>query len=143
MNKIAIIGASGHGKVVADIAHLSGYDEIVFLDDNPHKKNCGRYPVIGKTQDFNLMDCDVFVAIGNEEIRNRMQDEIEKKGKNSIPVLIHPNATVAEGVTIGNGTVIMAGAIIPRAPPVGIGNENKKRMRPRPYPSLRSVRRTC
>ena len=26
--KIVIIGASGHGKVVADIAKLNGYDEI-------------------------------------------------------------------------------------------------------------------
>ena len=37
MKKIIIIGASGHGKVVADVARLNGYDEIVFLDDSkPH-----------------------------------------------------------------------------------------------------------
>ena len=34
MNKLVIIGASGHGKVIADIAIKSGYEEIVFLDDN-------------------------------------------------------------------------------------------------------------
>ena len=32
--KLTIIGASGHGKVVADIARLNGYDEIDFLDDD-------------------------------------------------------------------------------------------------------------
>lgn len=34
MKKIAIVGASGHGKVVADIAKKNGYESIVFLDDN-------------------------------------------------------------------------------------------------------------
>lgn len=32
--KLVIIGASGHGKVIADIAKKNGYHEIVFLDDN-------------------------------------------------------------------------------------------------------------
>lgn len=36
--KIVIIGASGHGKVVANIAKLNGYDEILFLDDDTSKK---------------------------------------------------------------------------------------------------------
>lgn len=40
VKKLVIIGASGHGKVVADIAMLNGYNEIVFLDDNPNTKNC-------------------------------------------------------------------------------------------------------
>ena len=32
--RIVIVGASGHGKVIADIANKNGYTEIVFLDDN-------------------------------------------------------------------------------------------------------------
>ena len=32
-NRLIIIGASGHGKVVADIAKLNGYTNIAFLDD--------------------------------------------------------------------------------------------------------------
>ena len=46
MKKIVIIGASGHGKVVADIATLNGYDEIFFLDDNEETK-------VGYEQDVN------------------------------------------------------------------------------------------
>ena len=37
-DKIVIIGASGHGKVVADIAKLNGYQEIVFVDDDINKR---------------------------------------------------------------------------------------------------------
>lgn len=45
--KLTIIGASGHGRVVADIAVLCGYEEVEFLDDDPSIKNCGRWPVVG------------------------------------------------------------------------------------------------
>ena len=45
MRKLAIIGASGHGRVVADIARRNGYKEIVFLDDNDSIHECGGYPV--------------------------------------------------------------------------------------------------
>lgn len=30
---LAILGASGHGKVLADIAELTGWDKVVFFDD--------------------------------------------------------------------------------------------------------------
>lgn len=48
MRKLAIVGASGHGKVVVDIARKNGYSEIVFLDDDGNIRECGVYPVIGK-----------------------------------------------------------------------------------------------
>ncbi|WP_176754456.1 PglD-related sugar-binding protein [Pseudobutyrivibrio sp. 49] len=38
-----IIGASWHGKVIADIALRCGYDEVVFLDDNPAVKKMNIY----------------------------------------------------------------------------------------------------
>ena len=47
--KLVIIGASGHGKVVADIAKKNGYHEIVFLDDDENIHECGGYPVIGRS----------------------------------------------------------------------------------------------
>ena len=102
--KLTIIGASGHGKVVADIARLNGYNRIVFLDDNPEVSTCGIYPVIGKT-DKNV-DGDLFVAIGNSEIRKRLAE-----GRTLIN-LIHPNAVIADGVQIGEGSAVMAGVII-------------------------------
>ncbi|WP_458251695.1 PglD-related sugar-binding protein, partial [Ligilactobacillus salivarius] len=46
MKKLVILGAGGHGKVVADIAVKNGYEEIVFLDDN--KTSCAGFSVVGK-----------------------------------------------------------------------------------------------
>ena len=47
--KLILIGASGHGKVVADIANKNGYSEILFLDDNDDLNKCDKYTVIGKS----------------------------------------------------------------------------------------------
>ena len=33
MKSIAVYGASGHGRVVADIAMTNGYDEVIFIQD--------------------------------------------------------------------------------------------------------------
>ncbi len=33
MSRLAVLGASGHGKVVADCAELVGWSDIVFFDD--------------------------------------------------------------------------------------------------------------
>ena len=116
MNRLIIIGASGHGKVVADIAILNGYNDIVFLDDNENLKESASYPVVGKCNE--APDGDVFVAIGNNQIRRRWMEFYENRHQ---PVLIHPNAVVANSVTIGQGSVVMAGAVINPGASIGRG----------------------
>ena len=120
MKKIAILGASGHGKVVADIAKKNGYDSIVFLDDDETVISCGAYPVIGKTKEASDFECDVIVAIGNAKIRQRMQEELLHSGTRVVS-LVHPNAVIAEDVEIGIGTVVMAGAVINSGARIGDG----------------------
>ena len=107
MKQLAIIGASGHGKVVADIARLNGYEKIVFLDDFKRIESFFGYEVIGRSDLAMDKDCDAFVAIGNGETRKAIMEKLE-----NVVTLIHPNAVVAEKAKIGRGTVIMAGAVI-------------------------------
>ena len=109
MKRLIIIGASGHGKVVADIARLRGYEDILFLDDNQDLTNCGKYPVVGKSSEINKFDGNVIVAIGNAKIRQKLQQSIDST---RLVTLIHPDAVVAEDVSISYGSVIMAGVII-------------------------------
>jgi hypothetical protein len=45
--RLIILGASGHGKVAADIVMRSGYEEILFLDDSPQAGSCLGWPVLG------------------------------------------------------------------------------------------------
>ena len=100
-DKLVIIGASGHGKVIADIAKLNGYKEIIFLDDDITKTKNGKYDVVGTGKDIDkyLDQCDYFVAIGNNDIRKQIAEKLEDK-KIIQPVLIHPAATVDETAKI-------------------------------------------
>lgn len=118
MKKLAIIGASGHGKVIADIARKNGYKEIVFLDDNKDLRECGGYPVTGSSSDANHIDADVIVGIGNTDIRKRIQESIPER---KLATLVHPNAVVADDVVLGVGTVVMAGAVINSGTKIGKG----------------------
>ena len=119
--QLVIIGASGHGKVIADIGEKNGYTEIVFLDDNKNIKTCGRFPVIGVSDDaIRYSDSDFIVGIGKADIRRKIQEKLIANGLHII-TLIHPKAVVATDVSFGIGTVVMAGAIINPGSTIGNG----------------------
>lgn len=121
-HKLVIIGASGHGKVIADIAELNGYKEIIFLDDDLSKRKNGIYDVVGTTKDIDKYQgqYDFIIAIGNNEIRKKITKQLD--AKNIIqPVLIHPSAVVDTTVTISSGTVVMANAVINADTKIGKG----------------------
>lgn len=121
MNNLVIVGASGYGKVVADIAEKVGYTDIIFLDDNQDIKTCGKYSVVGASRDaMRYSDCDFVVGIGNTEIRKRIQAKLIEKGL-QIATLIHPKAVIASDVSLGMGTVVMAGAVINPCTEIGQG----------------------
>lgn len=120
MKSIVIIGASGHGKVVADIAKNIGYENITFLDDGKTGA-VGKYEIIGSSEMVDSLEADFFVAIGNAQVRKRIMQQLEEKGK-CLPVLVHPSAVVAEDSTIGYGTAVMAGAVINSGVTIGKGS---------------------
>ena len=113
MKRLAILGAGGHGKIVAECAELSGWKTIVFFDDtSPQKTKNGHWPVVGNSSDLleQAKDFDgVLVAIGNNTARQNELSKLSKAGAN-IPVVIHPSATVSRYASIGAGSVIVAGA---------------------------------
>ena len=121
--KLIIVGASGHGKVVADCAKKSNkWNEIFFIDDNIVTNDFLNVNIIGVFDDVEkfIRDYDIFVAIGNNEIRMKMLEKLMIL-KASIPVIIHPNSTIGSDVNIGFGSLIMAGAIINCCADIGIG----------------------
>ncbi|PKR77807.1 acetyltransferase [Halalkalibacillus sediminis] len=113
-NKLLIIGASGHGKVVADIAlKMNKWQSIAFLDDDENVKSSMGLEIVGKSNETikYINDYDIFVAIGNNETRKKVQERLEEEGA-KIPTLIHPNAVLGEKVEVASGTVVMAGVVI-------------------------------
>lgn len=122
-NKLLIIGARGHGKVIADIAlKMNQWQSIAFLDDDESIKSTMGLEVIGTSDDVftHIDEYEIFVGIGNNATRQRIHELLETVGA-SIPVLIHPNAVVGLQVDIGIGTAVMAGAIVNCCTKIGKG----------------------
>lgn len=115
MKRLIIIGASGHGRVIADVAVRCGYEDIVFLDDNEALTECAGFPVIGKTAEAARLDGDKIVAIGNPAVRERIQRAIQTV------TLVHPDAVISRRVHLGSGAVVMAGAVINSDAVIGDG----------------------
>lgn len=109
--KVMIIGASGHGKVIADIIHQSGDQVMGFLDDDPTKKEIHQIPVLGKIKDIQKYKDDFYfiIGIGDNQIRKKIA---ENNPALNYYTAIHPTAVIGEGVHIGNGTAVMAGVVI-------------------------------
>ena len=115
--RMVIIGAGGHGKVVADNALKNGYTDIYFVDDYMDGE-CMGFPIIGSSKDIKNLDdgnTDFVIGIGNNGVRKKIAEKYEVNWV----TLIHPSAQIAVNVSIGKGTVIMAGAIVNACAAIG------------------------
>ncbi len=116
MNKhLLILGAGGHGKVVADCALACGWQEIAFLDDRyPELTEIGHWPVIGKI-DFSSIDKNLYpslaLGVGNNQLRSQWLKEGQNRGF-EFPSVVHPCAVVSSFARIGEGAVIFANAVV-------------------------------
>jgi sugar O-acyltransferase (sialic acid O-acetyltransferase NeuD family) len=115
-NRIVIIGAGGHGKVMLDAILSQGiYDVIGFADDG---LECGKevvknYKIIANSNDFEKLKefADSFiVAIGNNSIRERIYNNL--KIALTPAVIIHAKAMVAGDVDMRAGVAILANAVV-------------------------------
>lgn len=110
MNRLIIIGAGGHGKVIADIALRNGYKNICFIDDKAKGDVIG-FPIIGTTSEIERLNdgnTDFIIGIGDNCTRKAIAETYHVNWV----TLIHPSAQVAFNVEIGHGTVVMANAVI-------------------------------
>ncbi len=113
-NTLVIIGASGHGKVVAEAALASKHwQDVVFLDAQwPNLRHCGPWDVVGADDEGRFPNPMPFVVgIGNAYKRLRVHEHYIKRGWEPQTV-IHPAATVSPFATLGAGSVICAGAVV-------------------------------
>lgn len=126
MTQLIILGAGGHGAVVAEIAIASSkWDGVSFVDDDLDEQalvvGC---PVLG---DSNLLpeilqgDYQIFVAIGNNQKRDENLSSIEELG-GVLANVVHPNAVVSPSAFVDLGTVICAGAVINARTRIGRGS---------------------
>ena len=120
MYKVVVIGAGGHGKVVADAVMQSGAEVIGFLDDDlacEGRLILGR-PWLGTLENiaaYAAQGCRFIIAVGNNKIRRKIAEAHEV----NYYTAVHPRAVIAPEVSLGAGTVVMAGAVVNTGAVVG------------------------
>jgi sugar O-acyltransferase (sialic acid O-acetyltransferase NeuD family) len=124
MNKrLAVVGASGHGKVIAELAELLGYQVSFFDDAYPSFTQIEHWSITGDSNELLKCKLDFYgavVAIGNVSIRQSLMAKLAQSDI-LIPVLIHPTATVSKYAQIKSGSIIMPGAVINAFSSIGEG----------------------
>jgi sugar O-acyltransferase (sialic acid O-acetyltransferase NeuD family) len=112
VKRIAIIGAGGHGAIVADIlgARAAGFvDGAAALHGTT---------VLGLRVFATLEELEhdgVIVAIGDNATRRRLTEVAVSAGER-MATAIHPSASIARSAEIADGVMLCAGSIVlPRA----------------------------
>jgi sugar O-acyltransferase (sialic acid O-acetyltransferase NeuD family) len=104
MTRIVIVGAGSQGAIVADILECAGTPAIGFVDDTPGKN------VLGTIDDLRSIAHDaIIVAIGDNRLRRGL---VERLAGEKLATAIHPFTSIAASATIGDGSMISAGAIV-------------------------------
>ncbi|MGY5580766.1 acetyltransferase [Vibrio cincinnatiensis] len=127
MKNIVVIGSSGHARVIVDlIRKINEYNIVGFIDDlrEPGELTLG-IPVIGSESDlpnlinqYDIKGC--IVAVGDNYTRKKIVDEIKKIAPSlKFFTAIHPSAIISEYVNIGQGSVVMAGAVVNSSVTIG------------------------
>ena len=105
MSSLAILGVSGHGSVVADVAMSTKVWKTVLFDDAYPTKN---QRIIGNSLDLennNNFD-ELLIAIGNSQVRLERHIYFVERG-DPMETLFHPSATISSTAKIGAGAVVI------------------------------------
>ncbi len=112
-----LYGASGHGKVIADILTSNGIEIKAFIDDNPSLSLFSNKPVYHSLteSDFHVANDDLIISVGNNLMRKKLADSLKVKfGKG-----VHSSAILSQSSQVGKGSVVMANVTINAGSVVG------------------------
>lgn len=104
VKKKYLYGCSGHAKVILELLEECGEEVEQIVDDNPRESSLFGVEI---TTDF-CGQSPLLVSIGNNAIRKKI---VEKTNVDFFSA-IHPCAVVSKRALIGEGSVVMAGAIL-------------------------------
>lgn len=145
---LLVLGAGGHGKVVAETARGAGWSQIRFLDDDATKvgKRVAEWMVEGpldlalrygragasarmgargpaeETRDApgTGTAAHAVIAIGDNALRLEWLERLERADV-ATPLIVAPSAVISRGARLGLGTVVIAGAVVAIGADIGRG----------------------
>lgn len=128
--RVLVVGAGGHGRVVADLARALGMTVVGYAD--------AAMDLVGRTMDaagarvllsqeellalvvagdVGRTGADaVLIGIGDNAVRARLCDAF---GGLEMPTLVHPTAWVSPSAVIGRGSVLLPRSVLHTAASVG------------------------
>jgi sugar O-acyltransferase (sialic acid O-acetyltransferase NeuD family) len=116
---ILLLGASGHARVIVDVIEKVAEHHIVgHITEDASGELCSDYRILGRFDHLRAL-CDeyhvqgIIAAVGD----NWSRGDVLRRAHDIIPSLsavraVHPSAQVGQCVSVGDGTVVMAGAVI-------------------------------
>lgn len=117
MIRLIVIGAGGHGQVVADAVRAAnrsgaGFHLLGFADDHLRGSEVDGHPVLCRIEETDHIEHDGFVvAIGDNRRRAETFDRLRSRGQRPATI-VHPSAVIAESAIVGAGVVVCAGAVV-------------------------------
>lgn len=116
---VLILGAGGHGIVIADALLAAGKTVVGFLDDDPGLSNTRRLglPVLGgdallaRFASGSVRLANGLGSVGLPGIRRTLYETLVARGY-QFETIVHPGAIVSRYAVLGKGVQVMAGAIV-------------------------------
>lgn len=112
---IYFYGASGHAKVIIELAELLSLPIGGLVDKNPDLKELLGYPVSIKEPEINGKENSLVISIGNNQIRKKIAQNLDV----NFITLIHPHSNISKRASIGEGTVVMGGVSVNSSSKIG------------------------
>ncbi|HEY0970449.1 MAG TPA: acetyltransferase [Gemmatimonadales bacterium] len=121
--RVIVVGAGGHGRVVADLARTLGLTVVGYADADERRlgavvDSAGAAVLLTQAE---LVACargerewpcgvdTVALGVGDNLARARL---LAGLGTGAVATLVHPSAWVSGTATVGNGSVVLAGAVV-------------------------------
>ena len=108
-----LFGASGHGKVIAEVAEASGIEVAGFVDENPAIQSLLTYKVF---REIPADARELVISIGDNLSRKRIAGQLDAY---LFPTLIHPFSSLSPTSEMGQGTVILSGVSVNSGAKIG------------------------
>ena len=106
MHHLYLYGASGHGKVIAEIAEEQNLKITAFLDLDKSKSDLLGYNILHEIPKSRI---EIIISIGSNFVRKRI---VQENDNFLFKTLIHPRSNISKRSRIDKGTVIMAGVSV-------------------------------
>ncbi len=123
--RLFVLGAGGHGKVVADVGRTAGFTLAGFVDDAPSRTGTSIWgvPVVPWERflaEHATAGAVLGLGVGDNTARERCHARAAAAGI-EVATLVHAAAIVAPTSALGAGTVVMAGAAVNPDATLGAG----------------------